>query len=227
MALKPVKQLGESELREEYKRLYGCTKPMDIDRLKTVIGEFQERRLPLPGSVRDSEIREKKKSTVAYVPRKMEIKPLGKIVVADHDKRSSTLIATQLRTIRLEPVIIAHSSILMKDLKHELPLLIIVDTSIEGASATTVISRIRALPGAQEVPVLMVSGVVTKDIVTGAVMCGATDFVKKPYDLKDMIARIKTLIKYDDLVEQDRLRMKTEQEAGGATGQDEQENVDA
>ncbi|MHC4870333.1 MAG: response regulator [Planctomycetota bacterium] len=205
---KSIGSMNENELRNEYKKLYGAKDDAHIMLLKSVIDEFAKRKVPLPGSDRDLAGGGGKKKKTVYIPKKVEKGFLGKVIIAEDDKRISTLVATQMRTLRLEPLEFSNGTLALKCAERELPNLLILDNKMPGSTGITVCSRVRALPGGAEIPIMLVTGHGDKKTVMGAVMSGITEIVSKPFEVKDLVERVKRLIKYDELLEKEKEGMK-------------------
>lgn len=205
---KSLKQLSDKVLTQEYNKLYGCTSKSEIARLKLIIDEFARRKLPLPGSERAKESQGGKKPKVTYKPKKIEKGFLGNVIIAEDDKRISTIMASQLRTIRLNPSVFSNGLLALQMAQKEMPDLMILDEVMPGANGTTVCSRVRALPGGADIPILLVTGHSDKKTVMSAMMSGITELVKKPFDIKDLVERVKKAVNYEKLLEEEKNRLK-------------------
>lgn len=74
------------------------------------------------------------------------------------------------------------------------PHLILLDYMLPDVNGNVVCERIRARPEFGHTKIVIVSGVVNEDEIQGLLDAGADDFVKKPFDLNDLLQRITRLL---------------------------------
>lgn len=74
------------------------------------------------------------------------------------------------------------------------PDLIIVDYMMPEMDGIQFIARLRAVPGREEVPVLMITANDNKDVRYEALQIGATDFLTKPVDRIEFSARVRNML---------------------------------
>ena len=74
------------------------------------------------------------------------------------------------------------------------PHLIVLDYMLPDINGNVVCQRVRNSKAHAETQILCVSGVVERHEVEGLRNAGANDFLKKPFDLNEMIARIESLL---------------------------------
>ena len=74
------------------------------------------------------------------------------------------------------------------------PHLIVLDFMLPDINGNVVCRRIRTSKVHSNTRILCVSGVVERSEIEGLRSAGANDFLKKPFDLNEMIARIETLL---------------------------------
>lgn len=78
-------------------------------------------------------------------------------------------------------------------LTQVLPDLILLDVMMPGMDGFEVCRRIRERPGIAEVPVIMVTALEDRDSRVRGFEAGADDFVSKPFDRRELRARVKTV----------------------------------
>ncbi len=76
--------------------------------------------------------------------------------------------------------------------KAEMPDLILLDISMPEMDGFEVCSRIKQIPGAENVPVIFVSANTHLDSKIKAFELGGVDYIVKPYDVREIKSRIKT-----------------------------------
>ncbi len=79
--------------------------------------------------------------------------------------------------------------------KAEKPDLIILDRMLPGQQGTEICQRLKAAKDSQEIPIIMLTAKTeVTDIVTG-IAAGADDYVKKPFSMEELKARVANLIR--------------------------------
>lgn len=74
--------------------------------------------------------------------------------------------------------------------------LIIMDIRMPEVDGIEACARMRLDPASRHVPILMLSGVREVDALNQAFVAGANDFVNKPVSQIDLIARVRTLLRF-------------------------------
>lgn len=74
------------------------------------------------------------------------------------------------------------------------PDLMILDYMLPDINGNIVCKTVRQNPRLSGIKVLVVSGVVNRDEIDDLLSSGADDFIKKPFDLEELMARVESLI---------------------------------
>jgi len=74
------------------------------------------------------------------------------------------------------------------------PHLIVLDYMLPDINGNIVCERVRSSEVHQDTRILCVSGVIEADEVEGLMDSGADDFMKKPFDLRELISRVESLL---------------------------------
>lgn len=82
------------------------------------------------------------------------------------------------------------------------PDLVLLDVMMPGMDGLETLRRIKALPGAQDVPVIMVTGDGRSETQVLGLELGAADFLSKPVDLSILRARVRNVLERERLVRQ-------------------------
>lgn len=93
----------------------------------------------------------------------------------------------------------------LRMLKQVQPDLILLDVMMPGMDGFEVCRRIRATPPLAEVPILLLTALDDRDSLLRGIESGADDFLSKPPDRRELIARVRTITRlnrYRTLVEQ-------------------------
>lgn len=70
------------------------------------------------------------------------------------------------------------------------PDLVLLDLMLPGLSGEEVLSRIREIKGAREIPIIVMSAKGDVDSKVDLLLGGAVDYVTKPFQMKELLARI-------------------------------------
>lgn len=70
------------------------------------------------------------------------------------------------------------------------PDLVLLDLMLPGLSGEEVLSRLRELQGSREIPIIVMSAKGDVDSKVELLLGGAVDYVTKPFQMKEMLARI-------------------------------------
>jgi two-component system response regulator MtrA len=116
----------------------------------------------------------------------------ARILVVDDDTALAEMIGIVLRTEGFEPFFSADGSEAVETFRQTKPDLVLLDLMLPGIDGIEVCSRIREESG---VPIIMLTAKGdTADVVKG-LESGADDYVVKPFNPKELVARIRTRLR--------------------------------
>lgn len=116
----------------------------------------------------------------------------ARILVVDDDTALAEMIGIVLRTEGFEPVFCADGTSALSIFQASRPDLVLLDLMLPGKSGIEVCSELRAESG---VPIIMLTAKSdTTDVVRG-LESGADDYVVKPFNPKELVARIRTRLR--------------------------------
>lgn len=87
--------------------------------------------------------------------------------------------------------------------------LMLIDESIREMAPLEVIKHIRRRPGARDVPILVFSSLVQGEDAAAAIRGGATDYIRKPFDVREVLARVALHVEKGRLVREARREADT------------------
>ena len=118
-----------------------------------------------------------------------------RILVVDDDREIVSLISDLLESDgRFEVATAGTGYDAGMETERFKPHLIVLDFMLPDINGNVVCRRVRTSKAHSDTRILCVSGVVERHEVDGLREAGADDFLKKPFDLNEMIARIETLL---------------------------------
>ena len=116
----------------------------------------------------------------------------ARILVVDDDTALAEMIGIVLRTEGFEPFFCADGAKAVDEFHASQPDLVLLDLMLPGMDGIEVCARIREESG---VPIIMLTAKSdTADVVKG-LECGADDYVVKPFNPKELVARIRTRLR--------------------------------
>ena len=127
---------------------------------------------------------------------------LSTVVVADGDKDSRTMVSDLLARAGIPSVEASTGDDALAAVRNERPALVLLDVSLPGLSGYEVCSTLKAEFG-DGLPVILVSGSRTEPFDQAAgLLLGADDYVTKPFDNGELLARVRRCIVRSSLIEQ-------------------------
>jgi len=115
-----------------------------------------------------------------------------KIMVCDDDQGILDVLQMLLESEGFDVITEINSTNLVKEMKTNLPDLLLLDLWMPVLSGDQVLKALRTTKEFEHLPVIVLSASVDgSSIANGA---GATDFVPKPFDMDDLIVKIKGLL---------------------------------
>jgi two-component system, cell cycle response regulator len=114
-----------------------------------------------------------------------------RILIAEDDWTSRTILSATLKKAGHEPVETTDGLHAWEELqKTNAPRLVILDWMMPGIDGLEVLRRIRAIPTEQPPYILMVTARTKKAEIIAGLEAGADDYLAKPFDAGELIARI-------------------------------------
>lgn len=117
------------------------------------------------------------------------------VLVAEDDLANRTLLARLLDRAGYRAITVADGRDALRAAVDEEPDLVLLDVGLPGMSGLDVCRRLRADPRTVALPIILVTGqTASRDVVAG-LDAGADDFVRKPYDEAELMARIRSVLR--------------------------------
>ena len=119
----------------------------------------------------------------------------AKVVVADDDAALVSTLSWILKEHGYDVVAVPNGDQLLERLRDESPDLVLLDIMMPKVDGLQLLQRIRAEPGWRDLPVLMVSSMPPEDGTVRSLEIGATDFIPKPFRMRELLARVDAHLK--------------------------------
>ncbi|MEK7469763.1 MAG: serine/threonine-protein kinase [Planctomycetota bacterium] len=119
----------------------------------------------------------------------------ARALVVDDDPQVLALFVSLIQSLGLHAVACRDAATAEAEAKRGPASLVVLDEGLPDASGLKLIKRLRALPGYEKTPVLMVTGMGGADNAARALETGADEFMSKPVSPREFKARAMKLIK--------------------------------
>ena len=117
--------------------------------------------------------------------------PRSRVLVVDDDPEIVTFLATLLELEGIESQVATSAAAALGILQHALPHLVLLDIAMPDRDGLDLCRALKKDPRTREVPVFVVSARPGKDVVERALAAGAEEFIRKPFENTELIARIR------------------------------------
>ena len=118
-----------------------------------------------------------------------------KILVVDDDPNVGLLVSAVLKKYNYAVTTLYQGEEVLAFLKENKPDLILLDLRMPGIDGYSLCKRIREAPETRDIPVIILSGVSEVDAKVNTIELGADDFITKPFDVRELRARINRILK--------------------------------
>jgi DNA-binding response OmpR family regulator len=121
----------------------------------------------------------------------------AKILIADDETMMRELLAECLTSAEMEVIAVSSGPEALEKAAAIVPDLILLDVMMPGMDGFEVCRRLRQEPRLAEVPVILITALNDRESRLQGIEAGADDFVTKPYDSAELMARVKTITRLD------------------------------
>jgi diguanylate cyclase (GGDEF)-like protein len=134
---------------------------------------------------------------------------LGKILVAEDSLVVRTVVCDQLEDEGYEVVEAADGETALVIAADERPDAILLDIEMPGLDGHQVLSRLKADGNLGDIPVVFLTGRTGTDDMVAGLRAGAHDYLRKPFETAELLARVGGAVRIKRL--QDELRIRNEE----------------
>ena len=117
--------------------------------------------------------------------------PRSRVLVVDDDPEIVTFLATLLELEGIESQVATSAAAALSLLDRGLPSLVLLDIAMPDRDGLDLCRALKKDPRTRDVPIFVVSARPGKDVVERALAAGAEEFIRKPFENQELIARIR------------------------------------
>jgi putative two-component system response regulator len=117
------------------------------------------------------------------------------VLVAEDDLANRALLARLLERGGYRSLTVADGRDALRAAVDENPGLVLLDIGLPGLNGLDVCRRLRADPRTVAIPIILVTGQTASHDVVAGLDAGADDFVRKPYDQAELMARVRSVLR--------------------------------
>ncbi len=121
---------------------------------------------------------------------------MARILIVEDDAPIAVLLADHLRKAGHAVRMVGNGLEAIALYRHEPAELVILDVMIPGANGYDVCRTLRAEPGRQPIVLMLTARVTEEDAILGYKV-GADDYVRTPFGVRELLARIKALLRFE------------------------------
>ncbi|HZX97802.1 MAG TPA: response regulator [Myxococcales bacterium] len=114
-----------------------------------------------------------------------------RVLVVDDDPEIVTFLATLLELEGIDSTVATSAAAALEKLDHGVPSLVLLDIAMPDRDGLDLCRALKKDPRTRDVPVFVVSARPGKDVVERALAAGAEEFIRKPFENHELIARIR------------------------------------
>src|SRR5438105_5636802 len=115
----------------------------------------------------------------------------GRVLVVDDDPEIVTFLCTLLELEGLEAAVATSALAALEQLRMQQPSLVLLDIAMPGQDGIELCRALKRDPRTREIPIFVISARPGRDVVERALSAGAEAFIRKPFENREVIDRIR------------------------------------
>ena len=123
------------------------------------------------------------------------MKPFARVLIVEDEPAIAELIAVNLRHNGMVPIWAEDGLSAQREINTQLPDVILLDWMLPGMSGVQLARQWRVHPRTKAVPILMLTARGDEPDKVAGLDAGADDYLIKPYDLDELLARIRAVLR--------------------------------
>ncbi|NWG30645.1 MAG: response regulator [Rhodocyclaceae bacterium] len=118
-----------------------------------------------------------------------------RILVVEDEAAIQELLRYSLEQASFEVVVLGSAEAALEEIRQRLPALVLLDLMLPGMSGSALAKRLRSEARTRELPIIMVTARADETDRIQGLDLGADDYVSKPFSPKELIARIRAVLR--------------------------------
>lgn len=118
-----------------------------------------------------------------------------RILVVEDEIAIQELLRYSLEQSAFEVVVTDTAEQALAEIRDQLPAMVLLDLMLPGMTGVTLAKRLRSEPRTRELPIIMVTARADEADRVQGLDLGADDYVSKPFSPKELIARIRAVLR--------------------------------
>ena len=119
----------------------------------------------------------------------------NRLLVVEDESAIAELISINLRHAGFAVTVVGSAEAARAEVDRELPSLVVLDWMLPGQSGVALCRQWRADARTRDLPVIMLTARAEESDQVHGLEVGADDYLSKPFDVEELVARIKALIR--------------------------------
>ena len=120
---------------------------------------------------------------------------ITEVLLVDDDDMYREMVITMLKSDTVHVHAVADGRAALRHLMVAKPDVILLDYLMPGIDGLTVLKDIKSNPDTRKIPVIMLTGDSSREIVGGSIHAGAAKFLIKPSDRKTIMSKVEEVLK--------------------------------
>lgn len=117
------------------------------------------------------------------------------VLIVEDDGATRDMLRLCLEQAGLQSREAANAEEALADLAQQRPALILLDWMLPTASGIELLAQLRSHPASQRIPVILLTARDEEDDRVYGLECGADDYVTKPFSKRELLARIRSILR--------------------------------
>lgn len=124
------------------------------------------------------------------------------ILVADDDEANRDLLSGMLGAEGYNVVCVRDGDQALRAVHNDSVDLVLLDVVMPGKTGMSACLAIKSQPETRLIPVVLVTGLTSTDDRIQGIMCGADDFLSKPVNKQELLARVRSLLRLKEFTDE-------------------------
>ncbi len=126
------------------------------------------------------------------------------IYCVEDDYSTRELLICALKTVNYKVSGFSDNQHFMEKLNNSIPDMVLLDIMIQGDDGINILQNLKKDVRFKNMPVIVLSSLSTEKVIVKCLDLGADDFIKKPFDMLELIARVNAVLRRSNVAGTDK-----------------------